>query len=125
MPGTHGELFSEIGQLVVAADAGSTIDLTAASEDLADRYDNLGLPAPMLAKAIARSLGAIGVSMMLVGPTGGRGEPSQVRYSSLSRRAPLEDSWADDVGPEALDDAAQTPSASVLLPSGVRLAVLS
>lgn len=122
MPGTHGELFSEIGQLVVAADAGSTIDLTAASEDLADRYDNLGLPAPMLAKAIARSLGAVGVSMMLVGPTDRRGEPSHARNPFLS---PREESSADEEGTEALDDAALTPSASVLFPSGVRLAVLS
>ena len=66
MSGTHGDLFSEIGKIVLAAHTGAPIDLKAKSEDLASRYWNLGLPADTMAKALARSIGAIGVSMAVV-----------------------------------------------------------
>ena len=71
MSGTHGDLFSEIGKIVLAAHSGSPIDLKAKSEDLANRYWNLGLPPATMAKALARSIGAIGVSMALVAPQNG------------------------------------------------------
>ena len=66
MAGMHGDLFSEIGKLVVAAHGGQPIDLIDTSEDLAQRYANLRLPADAIARAIARSLGAVGLSMALV-----------------------------------------------------------
>lgn len=66
MSGTHGELFQEIGKLVLAAHAGQSIDLAATSEELAERFGNLDMPPEMIARAIARSLSAISVSMAVV-----------------------------------------------------------
>lgn len=66
MAGSHGDLFQEIGKLVLAAHAGQSIDLAAKSEELAERYVGLGMPAELMAKAIARSLGAVGISMAIV-----------------------------------------------------------
>ena len=66
MAGMHGDLFSEIGRLVVAAHGGQPIDLIDTSEDLAQRYANLRLPADAIARAIARSLGAVGLSLAFV-----------------------------------------------------------
>ena len=62
MAGTHGDLFREIGALVVAAHDGDAIDLSLRSADLAERYINLGVPADAIARAIARSLGAVAMS---------------------------------------------------------------
>jgi hypothetical protein len=121
MVGMHGDLFSEIGKLVVAAHGGQPIDLIDTSEDLAQRYANLGVPADAIARAIARSLGAVGLSLALV-----------------DARKEAESSSGDDVvqfvgvGKQPADApdevnvlAEQEMSGSVLLPSGVRLAVLS
>jgi hypothetical protein len=113
MAGTHGDLISEIGKLVVAAHAGQAIDLTATSEELACRYSHLGVPADSMARAIARSLSAVGVSMALMKP----GQPAG-RGDELDE-AP---SPGDD-DPEAAEDRAK--AAAALFPSGVRLAVLS
>jgi type IV pilus biogenesis protein CpaD/CtpE len=66
MPRTHGELFGEIGELVFSAHHGHKIDLTAASKDLALRYADLNLTADAIARAIARSAGAVGISLTLV-----------------------------------------------------------
>ncbi len=66
MSGSHGDLFREIGKLVLAAHAGQSIDLAAKSEELAERYGNLHMPAELIAKAIARSLSAISVSMAII-----------------------------------------------------------
>jgi hypothetical protein len=68
MTATHGDLFREIGELVVAAHAGATIDLTEKSEEMAARYAELGVPAETLARAIARSVGAVGISLAIVRP---------------------------------------------------------
>jgi hypothetical protein len=66
MSGSHGDLFHEIGKLVLAAHAGQAIDLDAKSEELAARYANLGMPSDLIARAIARSLSAISVSMAII-----------------------------------------------------------
>ncbi len=113
MAGTHGDLISEIGKLVVAAHGGEAIDLTATSEELASRYSHLGVPADSMARAIARSLSAVGVSMALIKP----GQPAE-RGEQLEEGPPQGD---DD--PEAAEDRAK--AAAALFPSGVRLAVLS
>ncbi len=113
MAGTHGDLISEIGKLVVAAHAGQTIDLTATSEELASRYSHLGVPADSMARAIARSLCAVGVSMALMKS----GQPAD-RGDEFHDLSPPGD---DD--PDAAEDRAK--AAAALFPSGVRLAVLS
>ena len=119
MPGTHGELFQEIGRLVVAADAGEALDLAATSEELARRYAHLGVPADTMARAIARSLGAVGVSMALV---------------KASDRLPVEEilGIASSIEVESRDgrssqgEAEDPPkSAAELFPSGVRVALIS
>ena len=112
MAGTHGDLISEIGKLVVAAHAGQAIDLTATSEELACRYSHLGVPADSMARAIARSLSAVGVSMALMKS----GQPAD-RGDEFHEASPPRD---DD--PDAEDRA---KAAAALFPSGVRLAVLS
>src|SRR6185436_3877163 len=66
MSGSHGELFGEIGRLVLAANSGEAIDLDAKSEELAQRYCRLGISEAVIASAIARSIGAIGFSIARV-----------------------------------------------------------
>jgi hypothetical protein len=138
MSGSHGDLFREIGKLVLAADAGQTIDLSAKSKELADRYRNLGMPAELIAKAIARSLGAIGISMAVVA-NGGKGANGDHANGSNGSAANGRNGHADPdtngiAGVEAAEDAAaveplssesQAKAASALFPSGLRLAVLS
>lgn len=112
MSGSHGDLFNEIGRLVVAADAGQAIDLRKTSQELAQRYSALGVPADAMARAIARSLGAIGVSMAMMS----RAEP------------PSEDGEPEDTvegAPVPAIMASPTQAASILFPSGLRLAVLA
>lgn len=118
MAGTHGDLFREIGALVMAAHEGQSFDLTHTSEELARCYINLGVPADSIARAIARSMAAVGVSMELF--------RSSDRPEFLQNGHRL-DGFDGAERPEAdgfVPDAA-TRSASVLFPSGVRLAVLS
>lgn len=118
MPGTHGDLFREIGELVVAAHAGETFDLTEKSEELARRYIDVGVPAETIAKAIARSVGAVGVSLALVRPAE-RVAPFEIDgvsvLSSREEAAPPEDAADGDPG----------DATAGLFPSGLRLAVLS
>ena len=108
MSGSHGDLFSEIGKLVLAANSGEAIDLDAKSEELARRYNQLGLSEKVIARAIARSIGAIGFSMAMV--------------SNGDRYA---DGEAGATRDEALAGESVSERASTLFPSGVRLAVLS
>jgi len=106
MSGSHGELFGEIGRLVLAANSGEAIDLDAKSEELARRYNQLGVSEDVIARAIARSIGAIGFSIAKVVNGDRMGE-------------------AIETDSEPLIDEAATKAASKLFPSGVRLAVLS
>jgi hypothetical protein len=108
MAGTHGDLFREIGALVVAAHEGEPIDLKAKGEEL-----------DTIARAIARSASAVGVSMALM---------------QISRRNAIHvngDAPANSGAVSGLDKEAPTHSSGVekspaaLFPSGVRLAVLS
>ena len=66
MSGSHGDLFGEIGKLVLDAQAGQEIDLNAKAEELAERYRPLGVSEEIIAKAITRSIGAISFSMARV-----------------------------------------------------------
>lgn len=127
MVGTHGDLFDEIGQLVFAADAGRPIDLTAASEDLAERYDNLGFPPAIMARAIARSLGAIGVSMALMAQADQRDDEARALARIRSAGSRPRDSFGPDMrgGFSGDEDQQEAQPASVVLPSGIRVAVLS
>ncbi len=117
MAGTHGDLFSEIGRLVLAAHAGQAIDLDQKSQELAHRYWKLGVPADAIARAIARSLGAVSISMAIVHPPAA----SQVSAEPGSTGS---DAEADHPPAAAnIGDAVRSPA--TLFPSGVRLAVLS
>lgn len=118
MAGTHGDLFREIGALVVAAHAGQAFDLKHTSEELARCYVNLGVPADTIARAIARSMAAVGVSMeMLRTPDRIAREEERVVGLDGFARADL------PLGDGAAEEYAKSPS--VLFPSGVRVAVLS
>jgi hypothetical protein len=130
MSGTHGDLFVEIGKTVLAAHAGQAIDLTEKSEELAQRYWNLGMPAETIAKAIARSLGAIGMSMAIVSRSNGHAE--QTNGNGRAAIVPAGD--VIRVNGHSGDGSDESPSADAvepaekpapLFPSGVRLAVLS
>jgi hypothetical protein len=113
MSGTHGDLFQEIGAMVLAAHEGQAIDLKAKAEELAARYDNLRVPADSIARAIARSMGAVGMSMALL-----RSGDEPIR--AAARAADAGTALAE---PESAAPAAKAPA--TLFPSGVRLAVLS
>ena len=121
MAGTHGDLFREIGALVVAAHDGQSFDLRHTSEELARCYINLGLPADSIARAIARSMAAVGVSNELI-----RSSDRPGLGERFAANAPADDEDGDLPGSNGYSDpAVATRSGSVLLPSGVRLAVLS
>ena len=115
MAGTHGDLFSEIGKLVLAAHAGQGIDLDEKSRELAQRYWKLGVPAEAIARAITRSLGAVSVSMAIV-------RPAQSGEGAIDAAGPAADvPTAAPLG--TIEGAVKSPAA--LFPSGVRLALLS
>ncbi len=127
MSGTHGDLYREIGKLVLAAHAGQAIDLKTESEVMAERYRNLGLPAELLAKAIARSLGAISVSMELVPAHAGENGHARIELPEgeeirLDDGAPARASISAD---ERAAIEGPSKKASRLFPSGVRLGLLS
>jgi hypothetical protein len=115
MAGTHGDLFSEIGKLVLAAHAGQAIDLDKKSRELAQRYWKLGVPAEAIARAITRSLGAVSVSMAIVRPpqSGEGATDAAGPAAELAAAAPQ----------ETVEGTVKSPTA--LFPSGVRLALLS
>jgi hypothetical protein len=116
---SHGDLFGEIGKLVLAAQAGEQIDLDAKSEELALRYRNLGVSEEVIAKAITRSIGAISFSMARVSlgedPAGESGAPASNGHDALGHDT-------SRVGSESSELPALPKS---IFPSGVRLAVLS
>ena len=128
MSGSHGELFGEIGRLVLAANAGEAIDLDAKADELAQRYNELGFSGEVIARAIARSIGAIGFSMARVAlgdrsheeigteltghnGNGGNGDHRHVHDHSGKDR----------------EESTELPALrkKSVFPSGVRLAVLS
>ena len=115
MAGTHGDLFREIGALVVAAHEGDPIDLRSKAGELAERYVHLRFPADSIARAIASSAGAVGVSMAMMqfskenGLNGANGDNTPDR--------------AERADGHTTNGAEKSPA--MLLPSGVRLAVLS
>jgi hypothetical protein len=115
MAGTHGDLISEIGKLVVAAYAGEPIDLTATSQDLACRYAHLKVPPDSMARAIARSLSAVGVSIAVMNAAG-----DAVRSDGSPDPGEQGDAAYD---PAPLDKRAE--AAAALFPSGVRLTLVS
>jgi hypothetical protein len=114
MSGTHGDLFQEIGAMVLAAHEGEAIDLKAKAEELAARYDNLRVPAATIARAIARSMGAVGMSMALL-RSGDEPITAAPAVVDVGGTAPA----------EPVDHLPPVRSPATLFPSGVRLAVLS
>lgn len=144
MSGSHGDLFHEIGKLVLAAHAGQAIDLSAKSEELAERYVELGMPADLIAKAIARSLGAISVSMAVVanGHHNGNGDHAKAENghganghaNGNGHRNGNGHNGEDSIHLNGVDEEepldarpveSQAEAASAVFPSGLRLAVLS
>ena len=119
MAGTHVDLISEIGKLVVAAHAGEPIDLTATSEELACRYAHLGVAPDSMARAIARSLSAVAVSVALMGAAARAGDSEDGLPSGEPGKADA--AAAEDPG--LVDERAK--AAAALFPSGVRLALVS
>jgi hypothetical protein len=112
---SHGDLFGEIGELVLAAQGGRQIDITAKSEDLARRYRRLNVSEEVIAKAITRAIGAISFSMARVS-LGKNGEAGANGHDQNGYDAPATDG----------DDAAELPALpKSIFPSGVKLAVLS
>jgi hypothetical protein len=146
MSGSHGDLFHEIGKLVLAAHAGQAIDLSAKSEELAERYVELGMPADLIAKAIARSLGAISVSMAVVanghhngnGANGnghavngnghavnGNGHSANGHHNGNGHDSIHLNGAEEDEPLDLRPVESQAEAASTVFPSGLRLAVLS
>jgi hypothetical protein len=126
MSGTHGELFSEIGKLVLAAHAGEAIDLPSKAEELAQRYFELDLPAEAIAEAIARSLGAVSMSMAIVGKANGKadnGNGAKHANGGHSQATNGNGSHTSRVDEAALEE--EQRKVSDLFPSGVKIAVLS
>jgi hypothetical protein len=126
MSGTHGDLFAEIGRMVLAAHAGQAIDLEAKSQELARRYWNLGVPADTIANAIARSVGAIGMSMAIVSHGNGHNGNGNGHAPAIDpiRTGAQSAHTAEDLA-EADKPESPTKAAAALFPSGLRLAVLS
>ena len=122
MSGSHGDLFGEIGKLVLAAQAGQEIDLSAASEELALRYRKLGVSEEVIAKAITRSIGAISFSMARVS----LGEPAANGNGSNGHGQNGDDHNGHDHNGSNGADPSELPALpKSIFPSGVRLAVLS
>lgn len=120
MSRTHGELFGEIGRLVFNAHQGAAIDLASASSELADRYSELRIPAEAIARAIARSAGAVGVSMALV--EAARAE-TLIRVSRPQHAGP--DANGRGLGDDFGDEREPPKPAYAGLASGGRIAFLS
>lgn len=118
MSGSHGELFGEIGELVLAAQAGQAIDLSAKSGELARRYCALGISEEMIVKAITRSIGAISFSMARVST-----EKGEAAYPATVNGNGHNGHDQSDGAQNGADDLPPLPKS--LFPSGLRLAVLS
>ena len=91
MSNSHGELFGEIGKLVLAANSGQAIDLGATARDLAARYGELGISEETIANTVARSIGAIGMAMTHVADGGSEAtrEAIRIRAAELPERTAL------------------------------------
>jgi hypothetical protein len=111
MSSSHGDLFSEIGKLVLAANSGEAIDLGATAKDLAERYQSLGISEEMIARTVSRSIGAVGLAMARVA----NGDSRRAAREAIHVRA----------GELIAANGGTTPSGRSLFPSGVRVAVLS
>jgi len=125
MSGSHGDLFGEIGELVLAAQAGQEIDLGAKSEELARRYRKLGVSEEIIAKAITRSIGAISFSMARVslGEHGMNGEHALNGNGHGSNGH--DHNGHDHNGSNEADPSDLPALPKSIFPSRVRLAVLS
>lgn len=139
MSNSHGELFGEIGKLVLAANSGQAIDLGATARDLAERYGELGISEETIANTVARSIGAIGMAMTHVADGGSEAtrEAIRVRAAELSGEDVGIVRSQKPIGGDAEEaEAGESESLAVanthgsaagaksLFPSGVRLAVL-
>jgi hypothetical protein len=121
MSGSHGDLFDEIGRLVLAAHGGQAVDLAAKSKELTLRYGKLGVSPEIIAKIISRSVGAISFSAARIslGETGAVGENGANRHGANG------DHRDQSEGSEGEDSSELPALPKSLFPSGVRLAVLS
>ncbi len=88
MSNSHGDLFTEIGRLVLAANSGQAIDLGETAKDLAERYKNLGMTEDTLTKVVSRSIGAISYSMARA--NGGLQSRLEALHESETELAPSE-----------------------------------
>jgi hypothetical protein len=143
MSNSHGDLFTEIGKLVVAVNMGQAIDLDATAKDLAKRYQHLDISEATFVKIVSRSIGAVRLSLAGASPQAKLPDPPLPAPASS---APLSADGAASVPPRTSAPAApasgsrRTPSwlkaksstngetgtpAKSPFPSGVRLAVLS
>jgi hypothetical protein len=142
MSNSHGDLFTEIGKLVLAVNMGEPIDLDATAKDLATRYQNLGISEETYAKIVSRSIGAVRLSLVGAGPRAKLPDPP----APAAEGTPGSSDGGASGPPKAFSTAAQpngarrgtgraptkaaakgegSAPAKSLFPSGVRLAVLS
>jgi len=131
MSGSHGDLFGEIGKLVLDAQAGQDIDLSAKAEELAERYRPLGISEELIAKAITRSIGAISFSMARVS-LGDKVEEAvrlEVNGNGHGKNGNGHNGHNHDGhdhdGENGADPSDLPAMPKSIFPSGVRLAVLS
>ena len=136
MSGSHGDLFGEIGKLVLDAQAGHEIDLDAKAEELAERYRPLGVSEEIIARAITRSIGAISFSLARV-TLGDKLEEEmrlELNANSLAKNGNGHNanglngnghSGHDHDGENGADESDLPAMPKSIFPSGVRLAVLS
>jgi hypothetical protein len=125
MSGSHGDLFSEIGKLVLDAQAGREIDLNAKAGELAERYRPLGVTEEIIAKAITRSVGAISFSMARVS-LGVSEDEARLEASGDSHNGNGHNGNGHSNGQDG-DGSTELPALpkKSVFPSGVKLAVLS
>jgi hypothetical protein len=124
-------LFGEIGKLVLDAQAGQDIDLSAKAEELAERYRPLGISEELIAKAITRSIGAISFSMARVS-LGDKVEEAvrlEVNGNGHGKNGNGHNGHNHDGhdhdGENGADPSDLPAMPKSIFPSGVRLAVLS
>jgi hypothetical protein len=127
MSGSHGDLFGEIGKLVLDAQAGQDIDLSAKAEELAERYRPLGISEEIIARAITRSIGAISFSMARVS-LGDKVEEAvrlEVNGNGHNGHDGQDHNGQDHDGENGAEPSDLPALPKSIFPSGVRLAVLS
>ena len=136
MSGSHGDLFGEIGKLVLDAQAGQEIDLDAKAEELAERYRLLGVTEEIIAKAITRSIGAISFSLARVTlgdkleeemrlELNGNGHGKNGNGHNGNGHNGHDHNGHDQGGENGADESDLPAMPKSIFPSGVRLAVLS